>query len=314
MRAPKDPDRGRGAWRLVTSVVAMVLLLGGCDWAMFGSDAAHTRANSESVVAPDNRLAMSTLFTAATGDDVFSSPAVANGVVYVGSLDGKLYVFDADASTNCSSGVVACSPLWTATTGGRVVGSPAVANGKVYIGSDDNKLYVFDAAGNTSCSGSPKTCLPLWTATAGDNVQSSPVVSGDVVYVGSDDSNLYAFDAAGNTNCVGSPKVCTPLWTAPTGGPINSSPAVSGGVVYVGSDDHKLYAVSAAGRRGVPAHRRRAPRSGRLISETSCSPRPPSPTVWCTSGRSTTSCMRSTRPAAPTAPAVRRPAYRSGPR
>ena len=252
VRAPNtNPDRRGGARRLVTSVVAMVVLLGGCQWAMFGSDAAHTRANPESVIAPDNRLAMSTLFTAATGGDVFSSPAVVNGVVYVGSLDGKLYAFDADASTNCSSGVVACSPLWTATTGGRVVGSPAVANGNVYIGSDDNKLYAFDAAGITNCSGSPKTCLPLWTATAGDNVQSSPVVSGAVVYVGSDDGNLYAFDAAGTTGCAGSPKVCTPLWTAPTGGPINSSPAVSGGIVYVGSDDHRLYALECGWDHGV---------------------------------------------------------------
>ncbi len=33
------------------------------------------------------------LWTAATGGYVYSSPAVANGVVYVGSYDGKLYAF-----------------------------------------------------------------------------------------------------------------------------------------------------------------------------------------------------------------------------
>ncbi len=44
-------------------------------------------------VAPVNRAAFFPLFTAPTGGEVFSSPAVANGVVYVGSNDNKLYAF-----------------------------------------------------------------------------------------------------------------------------------------------------------------------------------------------------------------------------
>ena len=39
------------------------------------------------------RRACPPLWTATTGGQVFSSPAVANGVVYVGSTDGKLYAF-----------------------------------------------------------------------------------------------------------------------------------------------------------------------------------------------------------------------------
>jgi len=75
---------------------------------------------------------------------VHSSPAVAEGVVYVGSDDGKLYAFDAAGVTGCTAGV--CTPLWTATTGSKVQSSPAVAEGVVYVGSDDGKLYAFDAA------------------------------------------------------------------------------------------------------------------------------------------------------------------------
>ena len=33
------------------------------------------------------------LWTATTGEDVFSSPAIANGRIYVGSFDNKLHVY-----------------------------------------------------------------------------------------------------------------------------------------------------------------------------------------------------------------------------
>jgi hypothetical protein len=54
--------------------------------------------------------------------DVTSSPALANGVVYVGSgyPDHKLYAFDTAGNTNCSGSPKTCAPLWTATTGGVV--------------------------------------------------------------------------------------------------------------------------------------------------------------------------------------------------
>lgn len=83
------------------------------------------------------------LWTAATGNAVESSPAVANGVVYVGSDDHNLYAFDAAGAMNCSGAPKACAPLWTATTGGPVHSSPAVANGVIYVGSWDSKLHAF---------------------------------------------------------------------------------------------------------------------------------------------------------------------------
>ena len=55
-----------------------------------------------------------------------SSPAVANGVVYVGSgMDGNVYAL------NATTGV----KLWNYTTGSEVYSSPAVVNGVVYVGS-----------------------------------------------------------------------------------------------------------------------------------------------------------------------------------
>jgi outer membrane protein assembly factor BamB len=195
------------------------------------------------------------LWTGATGSFVESAPAVANGVVYVGSGIGKLYAFSAAGTTGCSGTPKTCTPLWTAATtpGGSIESSPVVANGVVYVGSDDDKLYAFSAAGTTNCSGTPKTCTPLWTGATGYVIEfSSPAVANGVVYIGSADGNLYAFSAAGTTNCSGTPKTCKSLWTAAAGRSVVSSPAVANGVVYVGSTnggppDNKLYAFSAAG-------------------------------------------------------------------
>src|SRR5438094_163469 len=69
--------------------------------------------------------------TVRTGEHGHPSPAVVNGVVYVGPFDNKVYALDA------STGAV----LWTYVTGNIVWSSPAVAKGVVYVGSYDGKVY-----------------------------------------------------------------------------------------------------------------------------------------------------------------------------
>jgi outer membrane protein assembly factor BamB len=247
----------RGHGRLVVATLALVMVLAGCDWAQFGYSANHTRDNpTEKTIGIDNVASLTATWTGvinlggSTGNLFFSSPSIANGVVYVGSVDHKLYAFDTAGATGCSGAAPkSCVPMWTAATGGILQSSPAVVDGVVYVASDDSKLYAFDAAGVRNCSGTPKTCSPLWTATTGGSVSSSPAVVNGVVYLGSNDSKLHAFDAAGVRNCSGTPKTCAPLWVGITGGAILSSPAVAKGVVYVASTDSKLYAFDAGGVR-----------------------------------------------------------------
>jgi outer membrane protein assembly factor BamB len=108
-----------------------------------------------------------------------SSPAVANGIVYIGAADQNLYAFNA-SSCRAAQG---CDPLWAAPTGGVITSSPTVANGVVYIGSADGKLYAFDAHSGAL----------LWTTTTGGSISSSPAVAYGMVYIGSADNQLYAF-------------------------------------------------------------------------------------------------------------------------
>ena len=115
----------------------------------------------------------STAVEVCDGDGVFSSsPAVANGVVYIGRFNGNLYAF------NASTGAL----LWQYATGGYIESSPAVANGVVYVGSDDYNLYALNAS----------TGALLWKYTTGESIDSSPAVANGVVYFGSTDNNLYA--------------------------------------------------------------------------------------------------------------------------
>ena len=68
-----------------------------------------------------------------TGYWVWSSPAVADGNVYVGSEDYSIYCLN--ASTGAKE--------WSYETGNFVDSSPAIVNNTLYVGSDDNNIYAF---------------------------------------------------------------------------------------------------------------------------------------------------------------------------
>jgi outer membrane protein assembly factor BamB len=95
------------------------------DYAYLGS--------AQNLVSVD-LLAQSVQWTFPTNGDVTSSPAVAGGVVYVGSEDGHLYAIDRATGTL----------IWDYDTGSAITSSPAVANGLLYIGTMDGKLYCFE--------------------------------------------------------------------------------------------------------------------------------------------------------------------------
>ena len=106
------------------------------DGIMFGFDAQHTRNNPyEHILNVTNVSQLHQAWTVRTGDVVFSSPTVANGLVYVGSEDDKLYAFDAATGQQ----------KWVTPANNIAYSSPTVANGVVYVGGIDHYLYAFDA-------------------------------------------------------------------------------------------------------------------------------------------------------------------------
>jgi outer membrane protein assembly factor BamB len=109
------------------------------DWTQFHFGPYHTGYNPyENVLSSSNVSALTLDWIYYIGS--FSgtgSPAVANGVVYVGSYDGKLYALDA----------VTGALKWSYATGHHFSSNPAVANGVVYVGSWDGTLYAFHLPG-----------------------------------------------------------------------------------------------------------------------------------------------------------------------
>jgi len=198
------------------------------NWAQFGFTSRHKRLNLyENVLSPATVGSIDLRWSFPTGGGALSSPAVANGVVYVGSFDN---VYALNASTGAK--------LWSFTTGfGGVGSSPAVANGVVYVGSFDNNVYALNAS----------TGAKLWSFTTGSAVSSSPAVANGVVYVGSDDNNVYALKASTGAK----------MWSFPTGSFVYSSPAVANSAVYVGSQDNNVYAFDQTGGALAPTAIRR---------------------------------------------------------
>jgi len=175
-----------------------------------------------------------------TDGQVISSPAVADGTVFVGSTDGNLYAVD------LASG----AQKWKIFTGVRVTSSPAVENGVVYFGSYSGRFYAVDAATGTlkwkfqtegekrfagkHLHGSEPAAESM--PDPFDFYLSSPALWGGAVYFGSGDGNVYALDAA-----TGALK-----WKFHTGDVVHASPAISEGTLFIGSWDSYFYALDAA--------------------------------------------------------------------
>jgi outer membrane protein assembly factor BamB len=155
-----------------------------------------------------------------TGGEVSSSPAVADGKLYVGSEDFNVYCL------NATTGAY----IWSYPTGDRVMSSPAVADGKVYVGSTDMKVWCLNASSASMISYERE----IWNYTTGwlNDVRSSPAVADGKVYVGSFDHKVYCLNASTGAH----------IWGYKTGDYVSSSPAVADGRVYVGSYDGKVYA------------------------------------------------------------------------
>jgi outer membrane protein assembly factor BamB len=200
--------------------------------AMFRVDAAH-----RGVYASRAPTLGAVKWRFRTKAKIVSSPAVSNGVVYVGGGDGNVYALRATDG----------SLVWKFATKGPVNSSPAVSEGSVFVGSLDGNVYALDV----------RNGRPRWRfKTAGerrftapgihgliprtevmpdpfDALLSSPAVAEGTVYIGGGDHNVYALDA----------KTGTLRWKTRTGNVVHASPAVSGGLVYIGSWDRYLYAL-----------------------------------------------------------------------
>ncbi len=143
-----------------------------------------------------------------------STSLYADGMVIVGSTDGKLYSFDAeDGSEEWTFGT---SPSFTGITG-----SPMYYGGSVYVGSGDG--YLYSVAMNGTMNWRFNTTVSIYAAT--------PTTDGQNIFIGNDAGVLYAVNTSGGE-----------VWNASVGGKIRGSAVVAGDMLIVTSSVYSGYA------------------------------------------------------------------------
>jgi len=207
----------------------------------------------------------------------WSGGIIADGNLFLGSIEGKLVAWDISSKsriwpdvlleTKPTGGGFGCAPTSTTVV---IYGTPAVGGGLVYISGYNGKIYAFDSSSGVlrwtypsqdylqpvvggpavaqgkvyvGCSDgkvyalNAATGIPEWEFSTGDKVWSTPAIDGNTLYIGSFDKKLYALDTI-----TGKEKWAKPFETE---GAIVSTPLVYNNTIYIGSFDRHLYAISA---------------------------------------------------------------------
>ena len=178
-------------------------------------------------------------WTFKAGGPIVTSAAIADGVIYIASLDGHLYAVDQETGKE----------RWNFKSRMGIASSPALAGGTLYFASSAGALVALDGA-----TGAVKWTLATeferkfeaknlhgylsaaqTIPDAWDVFTSSPAVARGKVFFGSGDGNVYAVDA--ETGVLD--------WKFPTRDVVHSSPAVDNNTVFIGGWDSYLYALDA---------------------------------------------------------------------
>lgn len=199
---PAPPPTASGPERscrrvLLSGVLAMaVMVAGGCNdgaehaattsttaapppapWRTFGFDVANSRHNPTEVdVTRDTVGSLVAAWDLSLPSGVSGSPAVVDGIAYVGDWDGVLHALDVDTGVE----------RWTTQLEGGAVMSSVTVDGDDLFVTTSQRLYRVDrASGDIG-----------WEAAVSDNpmaiTPASPVVAGDLVLQGAASGELMA--------------------------------------------------------------------------------------------------------------------------
>jgi outer membrane protein assembly factor BamB len=177
------------------------------------------------------------------GAPIYSTAALADGRVYVGSDADRLFAVDAATGAviwhlrtedDADTGIALApdgslvfgagadlfsvdregSVRWRFRTGLKIFSTPAIDDdGTIYVGSQDDHLYAIAPDGRMR-----------WRFAARDDVDGSPAIGDDgTVYVGSDDGHVYAVRRDG-----------TLRWAAAVGGDVRAPVGLGADLVYAG--------------------------------------------------------------------------------
>ncbi len=156
------------------------------------------------------------IWTFTAQNKLWAKPVVADGRVYLPSLDHFLYALDAATGRE----------VWRFNAGASIASTPTLADGVLYFGSFAQKLFAVRAEDGSAIWESP---MDAW-------IWCQPLVRDEEVIVGDVKGKLYALDRRSGTR----------RWTAQVGGPIRAQPVAVADKLYVVSFDTYLYEIDLA--------------------------------------------------------------------
>ncbi|MHB8993753.1 MAG: outer membrane protein assembly factor BamB family protein [Armatimonadota bacterium] len=187
------------------------------NWPMFRGNITRTGYTPEVLAPPLQRR-----WQYKVGEWVLASPAVSNGIVYVGgrvnrpALQGRVVALQADRG----------ELLWDLDAPNEILLSPCVLGGNLLFVASHNWLMALDT----------RTGRRLWDFTASSPITASPVAWQNMVYLGTENGTVYALHAQSGQR----------IWTFGAEMGVYSSPLIWENSAYFGSGDHRLYAVDIA--------------------------------------------------------------------
>lgn len=154
-----------------------------------------------------------------TEGQVYSSPILQSGTLFLTDDEGWLYAVDASSGQKKWAQRLSDKRLWA---------SPVFADGNLYVSGMDKQVYALNA----------ETGNELWTVPyrAGAAITSSPLVVGELLYVGAFDRELHVLDRA-----TGRPK-----GTFKTADWIWNDAVTADGIIYFGTLGGQVFALRAA--------------------------------------------------------------------
>ncbi len=180
----------------------------------------------------------------------WSGPTVQDGIIYVGSRDGRVV-----AMNSSSQGVLWSYALTTTTSGGLscsetsvpilIYTTPMVDGDLTYIGTYGGQVLALSALARSQDLTFPQQRYGEWRWNCPiGNAKSNAIVaglvlSGDALYVASSNGRVYSLDKGSgdeNWNREDIPVLAEKLWT---------SPVIRGNALYISTLDGHIYALSA---------------------------------------------------------------------
>ncbi|MCH7706696.1 MAG: PQQ-binding-like beta-propeller repeat protein, partial [Chloroflexi bacterium] len=185
------------------------------EWAVYQRDLLHTGAVPGPAVSPSGAVQ----WEYETGSSLLASPAVAGGMVFLPTGDGRLVALNENTGeevwTHQVIGPMNATPVvvddlviigqrngmivalirdtgaiqWAFQGKGAIMGSPIVLDGVVYMGTAGHMIYALDA----------RTGEQRWEKEVDNWIVASPVVHQGILVVASQGGELYMIDVSNGT-------------------------------------------------------------------------------------------------------------------